>query len=120
MSALKLDELLAAAEEKYPDFEIETEDGKVLGFKPVFRLPKSKRQLIAKAMDVKARIEGLPEDADMDQPELFINVLSDALKGAERTKGDHAVLAKAIGSEDLGPWLYIFQEYSEKTQLGEV
>lgn len=119
MSALKMDDLLKAAEEKYPDFEIEAEDGTILGFKPVFRLPKSKRQAVAEAMDVKKRIEALPEDADMDQPELFIGVLSDALLAAERTKGDHAALAAVIGTEDLGVWLYIFREYSEMTDLGE-
>jgi len=119
VSALNLDDLLKGAEEKYPDFEIETETGKVIGFKPLFRLPKNKRQAVAEAMDVKSRIEALPEGADMDQPELFISVLSDALHAAERTKGDFALLSKAIGKEDLGVWLYIFKEYTEKTDLGE-
>jgi hypothetical protein len=120
MSALSLDDLRKGAESKYPDFEIETEDGKVLGFKPVFRLPKEKRKAVAAAMDVKARIEALPEDTDIDQPELFISILSDALLAAERTKGDHAALAKFAGTEDLGIWLFVFNSYSEKTDLGEV
>jgi len=119
MSALKMDDLLAGAEEKYPDFEIETEDGKILGFKPLYRLPKSKRQAVAAAMNVEARIEALEEGADMDQPELFIAVLKDALEAAERTKGDAAKLAKIVGSEDLGVWLFIFRSYTEKTDLGE-
>lgn len=119
MSALSLDDLRKGAASKYPDFEIETEDGKVLGFKPVFRLPKSKRKAIATAMDIKARIEALPEDTDVDQPELMITILSDALKAAERTKGDHAALAKFAGTDDLGIWLFVFTEYSEKTELGE-
>lgn len=119
MSALSLDDLRKGAESKYPDFEIEAEDGKVLGFKPVFRMVKAKRKAVAEAMDVKTRIEALPEDADMDQPELFISILSDAMQAAERTKGDHAALVDAIGLEDLGVWLYIFSEYSGKTELGE-
>ena len=119
MSALSLDDLRKGAESKYPDFEIETENGKVLGFKPVFRLPKSKRVAIAEAMDIQKRIEALPEDAEVDQPELMIAILSDALKVAERTKGDYAALEKFAGKEDLGMWLFIFTEYSEKTQLGE-
>ena len=119
MSALSLDDLRKGAAEKYPDFEIETEDGKILGFKPVFRLPKSKRKAIAEAMDIQKRIEALPEGADVDQPQLMIEILSDALKAAERTKGDHAALAKFAGKEDLGIWLYVFTEYSAKTDLGE-
>ena len=119
MSALSLDDLRKGAESKYPDFEIETEGGKTLGFKPVFRLPKSKRKAIAEAMDIKKRIEALPEDTEVDQPELMISILSDALKAAERTKGDHAALAKFAGTEDLGIWLFVFSEYSEKTELGE-
>jgi hypothetical protein len=119
MSALKLDDLRKGAEQKYPDFEIEMEDGKVLGFRPVFRLVKAKRKAVAAAMDVEARLKALPEDADMDQPELFVSILSDALLAAERTPGDHAALVETIGVEDMGVWLYIFREYSEKTELGE-
>lgn len=119
MSALKLDDLRKAAEEKYPDFEIETEDGRVLGFKPVFRLPKAQRKAIAAAMDIQKRIEALPEDTDVDQPELMVEIVSDALKAAERTKGDHAALAKWAGTDDLGIWLFVFTEYSAKTELGE-
>lgn len=119
MSALSLDDLRKGAQSKYPDFEIETEDGKVLGFKPVFRLPKEKRKVIAEAMDIQKRIEALPEDTDVDQPELMVEILSDALRAAERTKGDHAALAKFAGKEDLGIWLYVFSEYSAVTELGE-
>jgi hypothetical protein len=119
MSALKLDDLRKGAEEKYPDFEIEMEDGKVLGFKPLFRLAKAKRKAVAAAMDIGARLEALGEDHDVDQPELMIDVLSDALKAAERTAGDHAALEKWAGKEDLGVWLFIFREYSAKTELGE-
>lgn len=119
MSALKLDDLRRGAEQKYPDFEIETEDGKVLGFHPIFRLPKAKRKAVAAAFDLKTRAEAFGEDSDVDQPELFISVLSDALKAAERTKGDHDALAKWAGTEDLGIWLFIFTNYSETTELGE-
>ena len=119
MSALSLDDLRKGAEAKYPDFEIETEDGKILGFKPVFRMEKKKRKAVAAAMDIKTRIEALPEDTDIDQPELFITILSDALKAAERSTGDHAALKKFAGTEDLGMWLFIFSEYSALTDLGE-
>lgn len=120
MSALSLDDLRKGAEQKYPDFEIEAEDGKVLGFKPLYRLPKEKRKAVAAAFDLKERVEALGEDSDVDQPELFITVISEALKAAERTKGDHAALAKWAGTEDLGIWLFIFTNYSEVTDLGEV
>jgi hypothetical protein len=118
MSALSLDDLRKGAASKYPDFEIETEDGKVLGFHPLFRLPKTKRKAVAEALNVQSRIEALGEDTDVDQPELMITILSDALHAAERTRGDHAALAKWAGKEDLGTWLYIFQQYSEVTDLG--
>lgn len=119
MSALTLDDLRKGAEQKYPDFEIETEDGRVLGFRPIFRLVKAKRRAVAAALDVKARLEALGEDSEVDQPELMISILSDALHAAERSKGDHAALAKWAGTEDLGIWLFIFSEYSEVTDLGE-
>lgn len=118
MSALKLDDLRRGADAKYPDFEIEMEDGRVLGFKPVLRLDKKKRRAVAEALDVKKRIEALPEDSDMDQATLMINTLSDALKAAERTRGDHAALVKWAGLEDLGMWVFLFEQYSEVTDPG--
>jgi Mycobacteriophage tail assembly protein len=120
MSALTLDDLRKGAAEKYPDFEIETEDGKLLGFKPVFRLVKAKRRLVAEAMDIEKRLRELDEESDVDQSELMISIFSDALLAAERTKGDHAALAKWAGKDDLGMWLFIFRAYSERTDLGEV
>ena len=118
MSALKLDDLRRGADAKYPDFEIEMEDGRVLGFKPVLRLDKKKRRAVADALDVKKRIEALPEDSDMDQATLMINTLSDALKAAERTRGDHAALVKWAGLDDLGMWVFLFEQYSEVTDPG--
>lgn len=117
--SLTLDDLRNGAAAKYPDFEIEMEDGTMLGFRPVFRLPKEKRKLVAAAMNVQKRVDELPEDADMDQPELLVAILSDALHAAERSKGDHAKLAKWAGKEDLGIWIFIFRQYQEVTELGE-
>ena len=119
MSALSLDDLRKGAAAKYPDFEVETEDGRILGFRPVLRLPKVKRRAINDAMDLKKRTEDLPEGHDVDQAQLMISVMSDALKAAERTKGDHAALLKWAGLEDLGIWLYLFEQYSEVTSPGE-
>lgn len=118
MSALKLDDLRRGADAKYPDFEIEMEDGRVLGFKPVLRLDKKRRGAVRDALDVKKRIEALPEDADVDQATLMINTFSDALKAAERTRGDHAALVKWAGLDDLGMWLFLFEQYSEVTDPG--
>jgi hypothetical protein len=119
MSALSLDDLRKGADAKYPDFEIEMEDGRVLGFKPVLRLPKAKRRAVADALDLKKRIDELPEGHDVDQAQLMISVLSDALKAAERTRGDFAALAKWAGTDDLGMWLFLFEQYSEVTDPGE-
>lgn len=119
MSALSLDDLRKGASAKYPDFEIEMEDGRVLGFKPVLRLPKAKRKAVAEALDIKKQIEDLPEDTDMDQAELMIKILSGAMKAAERTRGDYSLLEKWAGKEDLGMWLYLFNEYNEVTSAGE-
>jgi hypothetical protein len=118
MSALSLDDLRKGADGKYPDFEIELEDGKILGFKPVLRLPKEKRRAVADALDLKKRLEALPEDHDVDQAELMIAVLSDALHAAERTRGDFNKLAKWAGMDDLGMWLFLFEQYSEVTDPG--
>ena len=119
MSALKLDDLRKGADAKYPDFEVEAEDGKVLGFRPLFRMDKRKRKAVAEAMNIQKRIEELPEGHDMDQPQLMIEIFCEALKAAERTPGDFAALKKWAGTEDLGIWLFLFTEYSEKTNLGE-
>lgn len=119
MSALSLDDIAKGASSKYPDFEIEAEGGRILGFKPVLRLPKAKRKLVADALDLKKQIDELPEDHDMDQAELMIKVLSGALKAAERTRGDYTVLEKWAGKEDLGIWLYLFEQYNEVTEPGE-
>lgn len=118
MSALKLDDLRRGADAKYPDFEIEMEDGKVLGFKPVLRLDKKKRRLVADALDIKKRLDALPEDHEMDQAALMIHTFSDAMKAAERTRGDHAALVKWAGLDDLGMWLFIFEQYTEVTDPG--
>lgn len=119
MSAkITLDDLRKGADAKYPDFEIEMEDGRVLGFKPVLRLDKKRRRAVADALDVKKRIEGLPEDTDMDQATLMINTFSDAMKAAERTRGDHAALVKWAGTEDLGMWLFLFEQYTDVTDPG--
>lgn len=119
MSAISLDDLRKGADAKYPDFEIETEDGRILGFKPVLRLPKKKRHAVSEALDLKKRLDALPEDHDVDQAQLMIEVLSDALKAAERTRGDFALLQKWAGMDDLGIWLYLFEQYSEVTDPGE-
>lgn len=118
MSALKLDDLRRGADSKYPDFEIEMEDGRILGFKPVLRLNKARRRAVAEALDLQKRVENLPEDTDMDQATLIINTLSDALKAAERSRGDHAALVKWAGTDDLGMWLFLFEQYSEVTDPG--
>lgn len=120
MSALSLDDLLKGASAKYPDFEIETEEnGRVLGFKPVLRLSKVKRKAVAEALDLRKQIDALPEDHDMDQAELMIKVIMGALEAAERTRGDFKVLAKWAGTEDLGIWLFLFEQYNEVTEAGE-
>lgn len=118
MSAIKLDDLRRGADAKYPDFEIEMEDGRVLGFKPILRLNKAKRRAVADALDVKKRLEALPEDHDMDQATLMINTFSDAMKAAERTRGDHSALVKWAGLDDLGMWLFLFEQYTEVTDPG--
>lgn len=119
MSAIKLDDLRKGAEAKYPDFEIEMEDGRILGFHPVLRLPKAKRKAVRDALDLKQQVDALPEEHDMDQAELMIKVLSEAMKAAERTRGDFAALVKWAGKDDLGMWLFLFNEYSEVTNPGE-
>jgi len=119
MSALTLDDLRKGASDKYPDFEVEAEDGRILGFKPVLRLPKAKRKAVAEAMDLKKQIEELPEDHDMDQAELMIKVIMGALKAAERSRGDFTALEKWAGKEDLGIWLFLFEQYNEVTDPGE-
>lgn len=119
MSALKFDDIRKGVDAKYPDFEIETDDGKILAFAPVFRLPSAKRAKVAEAMNISARAALLTEEDQVDQSKLLCQVFSDTFTLIERNKGDGAALKKWAGLEDLGMWLYLFDNYSEVTQLGE-
>lgn len=119
MSAIKFDDIRAGADAKYPDYEIEQEDGKIIAFRPVFRLPSAKRAKVAEAFDISKRLEALTEDDQVDQSKLMCQVFADTFLLIERTKGDGAALKKWAGMEDLGMWLYLFNDYSEVTQLGE-
>lgn len=120
MSAIKLDDIRKGADAKFPDFEVEDENGKILAFRPVFRLPSAKRAKVAEAMDLHKRVASLTEEDKVDQSKLLCQVFSDTFTLIERTKGDGAALKKWAGMEDLGMWLYLFDSYSEVTQLGEV
>lgn len=119
MSAIKFDDIRKGADAKFPDFEIEAEDGKVIAFRPVFRLPSAKRQKVAEAMDLSKRAAALTEEDRVDQSKLLCQIFSDTFILIERSKGDGAALKKWAGMEDLGMWLYLFDSYSEVTQLGE-
>lgn len=119
MSAIKLDDLRKGAAEKYPDFEIEMEDGKILAFKAILRLDKKARRAVSAAFDLKARSEALTEEDDIDGLELTIAVLQDVFKYTERTKGDFAALKKWAGNEDLPMWEFLFEQWYEVTDAGE-
>lgn len=120
MSAIKLDDLRKGAAEKYPDFEIEMEDGKILAFKAVLRLDKKARKAVAVAFDMKARAEALTEEDDIDRVDLTIMILQDVFKYTERTRGDFTALKKWAGSEDLAMWEFLFEQWFEVTDAGEV
>lgn len=119
MSAIKLDDLRKGAAERYPDFSIEQENGEIISFKPVFRLDKKARRAVATALDYQERAKALPEDSTQDQVDFLINIMQDVFRLTERNKGDFTALKKWIGNEDLGMWLFIFEEYNEKTEAGE-
>ena len=114
MSAIKLSDLQKGAEEKYPDFEIELEDGKVVAFQPILRLDKKGRKAVIAALDIQKRTEAAGEESDEDWTDLY----SDAFRLTARTPAAFAAVRKFAG-EDLTLWSYLFNEYQEKTNAGE-
>jgi hypothetical protein len=114
MSAIKLSDLQQGADEKYPDFEIEIEDGKVVAFQPILRLDKKGRKAVVAALDISKRVEEAGEDSDEDWTDLY----ADAFKLTARTPAAFTVVKKWAG-EDLTRWSYLFDLYQEKTNAGE-
>jgi hypothetical protein len=114
MSAIKLSDLQQGADEKYPDFEIEIEDGKVVAFQPILRLDKKGRKAVVAALDIKKRVEDAGDESDEDWTDLY----SDAFKLTARTPAAFAAVKKWAG-EDLTRWSYLFDQYQEKTNAGE-
>lgn len=114
MSAIKLSDLQQGADEKYPDFEIEIEDGKVVAFQPILRLNKAGRKAVVAALDIKKRVAEAGEDSDEDWTDLY----SDAFRLTARTAAAFNAVKRWAG-EDLTRWSYLFDQYQEKTNAGE-
>jgi hypothetical protein len=115
MSAIKLSDLQKGAEEKYPDFEIELEDGKTIAFQPILRLNKAGRKAVIAALDINKRAEASDGgESDEDWTDLY----SDAFRLTARTTAAFNAVKKWAG-EDLTRWSYLFNEYQEKTNAGE-
>ena len=114
MSAIKLSDLQKGADEKYPDFEIEIEDGKVVAFQPILRLDKKGRKAVLAALDIAKRFGDRDEDNDED----WTDVYADAFKLTARTPEAFRAVKKFAG-EDLTRWSYLFDQYQEKTHAGE-
>lgn len=112
MSAIKLSDLQKGADEKYPDFEIEIEDGKVVAFQPILRLDKKGRKAVVAALDIAKRFGS--EETDED----WTDVYADAFKLTARTPAAFTAVKKFAG-EDLTRWSYLFDQYQEKTNAGE-
>ena len=114
MSAIKLSDLQKGAEEKYPDFEIEIEEGKVIAFQPILRLDKKGRKAVVAALDISKRVQEAGEDSDEDWTDLY----SDAFRLTARTAAAFTAVKRWAG-EDLTRWSYLFDQYQEKTNAGE-
>lgn len=112
MSAIKLSDLQQGADEKYPDFEIELEDGKVIAFQPVLRLNKAGRKAVVAALDITKKADD--EDSDRD----MTDIIAEAFRLTARTPAAFNSLKKWAG-EDLLRWSYVFEQYQEKTNAGE-
>lgn len=116
MSAIKLSDLQKGADERYPDFEIEMEDGKIHAFQPILRLDKKGRKAVVAALDISKRVaeaEG-DEENDTDWTDLY----SDAFRLTARNAPAFAAVKKWAG-EDLTRWSFLFDQYQEKTNAGE-
>ena len=114
MSAIKLSDLQQGADEKYPDFEIEIEDGKIVAFQPILRLDKKGRKAVRDALDIEKRMKEAGEDSDEDWTDLY----SSAFELTARTRAAFTAVKKWAG-EDLTRWSYLFDQYQEKTHAGE-
>lgn len=114
MSAIKLSDLQQGADEKYPDFEIELEDGKVIAFQPILRLDKKGRKAVVAALDISKRVKEDDEESDDDWTDLY----ADAFRLTARNVAAYNAVKKWAG-EDLTRWSYLFDQYQEKTNAGE-
>ena len=121
MSAIKLSDLQKGADEKYPDFEIEVdaEDGsepKTLAFQPVLRLDKKGRKAVSKALDLQTRFAKGDDEEESDED--LTDAIADAFKLTARNAASFNGVKKWAG-EDVTRWLFLMEQYQEKTSPGE-
>jgi len=105
--SMNLDDIRAAAEAKYGDLPITMAGGKTVKLLNALRLPKVKRDALAK-MQENLDAEGA------DQAE----VLRDVIRTVADSKAGADALIKEVG-DDLAVLAEIFSEYGKGTKLGE-
>lgn len=106
MSSYTLDDIRAAAENKYASTDITIGETKVVLVNAI-RLPKEKRAALLAIQD-KLEEEGSDQET----------VLSDAIRTIAETDAQADVLLDACG-EDLAMLATIFETYGKATQVGE-
>lgn len=107
MSTFTLDDIRAAAEQKYGNTDIDLGGGDILSLVNPLRLPKDKRDRLTKIQDV------LNEDG-ADQGD----VMREAIR-IVASSGEKADRFLSIVGDDLAMLATVFERYTGQTQMGE-
>lgn len=114
MATITLDQIKADVQAKYEPFVVDLGEGKTCSLTQALRLPKEKRQHIAKQQDALQEIDQKADDAE-DQ---MVAILADLITTAATDQDDAAALLSLIG-DDMTLLLEIVTKYGQATQLPE-
>jgi hypothetical protein len=109
MASFSLDDIRAAADAKYSSTDIEVDDKTTVALLNPLRLPKEKRDELAKIQD---RMDAEGEDVDQEA------LLSDAIRLVADHPKKAEILLTAVGG-DLAILAQIFETYGKGAQVGE-
>lgn len=114
MPSFSLNDLNAAADKQYGNFEIQLDGGETLVFLNPLRLPKDRRTRMTKLFlntEIESRLE---EEPTLDMYDLY----REAFEIAAFNKETFKKLDKAVG-DSPAKWTLLFKEFNGTSDLGE-
>lgn len=114
MPSFSLNDLNAAADKQYGNFEIPLGEGETLVFLNPLRMKKDRRARMTKLF-MNGEIESrLKEEPTLDMYDLY----REAFEIAAVNKATYEALVKAVG-DSPAKWTLLFKEYNGTSELGE-